>query len=600
MPSPLVRTKLYVPPVRRGLVPRPRLADRLGGDAQPRLTLISAPAGFGKTTLLAALGRTPRRRRSPGRLGVAGGERAAARRRSGPTSSPPCDRGARASAPARSPLLQSGQPADRDRPRHAAQRARARCRTSSTWSSTTTTSPTGPAIADDVAFLLEHLPAAGAPGDQHPRRPRPAAGPAAGPRRAGRGPRGRPAVHRSTRSRRTSTTSIGLDLDAADVAALEGRTEGWIAALQLAALSLQGRDDAAGFIAGFAGDDRYVVDYLVEEVLGRQPDDVRDFLLDTSILDRLTGPLCDAVTGGDRRQGRCSSRWSARTCSSSRSTTAASWYRYHHLFADVLRAHLLERAARATSPACTGAPPTWYDAAGEPVAAVRHALAAGDVERGGRPRRARDPGLLRERQEAIDPPLGRRHPGRRRAATARCSRSGFIGGLMSSGDFDGVERPARRRRAAAGRPARRTLVVVDEAELRPAARRRSRCTAPRWRSSRGDPAGTVAHADRGDRPRRRRRRPHASRPRRPCRGLASWAQRRPRGGAPRATRAAVAGSSAPGTSPTCSAARSRWPTSASPRAGSATPAHLRGRARARRRARGRRDRCAARPTCTSG
>ena len=82
-----------------------------------------------------------------------------------------------------------------------------------------------------------------------------------------------------------------------DVAALEGRTEGWIAALQLAALSLQGRADVSAFIAGFAGDDRYIVDYLAEEVLDRQPSQVRDFLLETSILDRLSGPLCDAVTG---------------------------------------------------------------------------------------------------------------------------------------------------------------------------------------------------------------------------------------------------------------------------------------------------------------
>ena len=81
------------------------------------------------------------------------------------------------------------------------------------------------------------------------------------------------------------------------MAALEGRTEGWIAALQLAALSMRGRDDVAGFIAGFAGDDRYVVDYLVEEVLQRQPTEVQRFLLQTSVLDRLTGPLCDAVTG---------------------------------------------------------------------------------------------------------------------------------------------------------------------------------------------------------------------------------------------------------------------------------------------------------------
>ena len=89
--------------------------------------------------------------------------------------------------------------------------------------------------------------------------------------------------------------SMGLQLTATEVATLEGRTEGWIAALQLAALSMQGRDDAADFIAGFAGDDRYVVDYLVEEVVQRQPEEVQDFLLQTSILSRLTGPLCDAV-----------------------------------------------------------------------------------------------------------------------------------------------------------------------------------------------------------------------------------------------------------------------------------------------------------------
>src|SRR5206468_1113399 len=81
-----------------------------------------------------------------------------------------------------------------------------------------------------------------------------------------------------------------------DIAALEARTEGWIAALQLAALSMQGRADVAGFIAGFAGDNRYIVDYLVEEVLRRQPGHVRGFLLQTSILDRMSGPLCDAVT----------------------------------------------------------------------------------------------------------------------------------------------------------------------------------------------------------------------------------------------------------------------------------------------------------------
>ena len=88
---------------------------------------------------------------------------------------------------------------------------------------------------------------------------------------------------------RISIEAAGLDLEASQVAALEERTEGWIAALQLAALSMQGRDDVDDFIAGFTGDDRFVVDYLVEEVLDRQSDDVRRFLLWTCILDRLTG-----------------------------------------------------------------------------------------------------------------------------------------------------------------------------------------------------------------------------------------------------------------------------------------------------------------------
>ena len=96
---------------------------------------------------------------------------------------------------------------------------------------------------------------------------------------------------------------MGLALTAQDVAALERRTEGWITAIQLAALSMQGRDDIAGFIAGFAGDDRYIVDYLVEEVLQRQPEHLRSFLLQTSILSRLNGSLCDAVTGQDGGSG---------------------------------------------------------------------------------------------------------------------------------------------------------------------------------------------------------------------------------------------------------------------------------------------------------
>ena len=90
---------------------------------------------------------------------------------------------------------------------------------------------------------------------------------------------------------------MGLNLSADDIAALETRTEGWIAGLQMAALSMRGREDIASFVQAFTGSHRYIIDYLVEEVLQRQPDHVRSFLLQTSILDRLSGPLCDAVTG---------------------------------------------------------------------------------------------------------------------------------------------------------------------------------------------------------------------------------------------------------------------------------------------------------------
>ena len=95
---------------------------------------------------------------------------------------------------------------------------------------------------------------------------------------------------------------MGLEISADDVAALEQRTEGWIAGLQLAALSLQGREDVSEFVAAFSGDDRYIVDYLLEEVLQRQPEHVRHFLLQTALLDRLSGSLCDAVTSQNNGQ----------------------------------------------------------------------------------------------------------------------------------------------------------------------------------------------------------------------------------------------------------------------------------------------------------
>ena len=117
--------------------------------------------------------------------------------------------------------------------------------------------------------------------------------------------------------------ALGFDLDPVDLARLQERTEGWAAGLQLAALSLGGREDPHDFISGFAGDDRPIVDYLGYEVLDGQPSEVREFLLLTSVLDRLTGPLCDAVTGGQGRPARSISS-SSPGSSSSRSTPSGS------------------------------------------------------------------------------------------------------------------------------------------------------------------------------------------------------------------------------------------------------------------------------------
>ena len=172
---------------------------------------------------------------------------------------------------------------------------------------------------------------------------------------------------------------MGLDLAARDVAALEGRTEGWIAALQLAALSMQGRDDVAGFIAGFAGDDRYIVDYLVEEVLQRQPERVRSFLLQTSILDRLSGPLCDAVTGQDGGKAMLEALDRGNLFLVPLDDRRR-WYRYHHLFADVLRAHLLDEQPDRV-PELHRRASEWYEQNGERSEAIRHAMAGGDFER---------------------------------------------------------------------------------------------------------------------------------------------------------------------------------------------------------------------------
>ena len=172
--------------------------------------------------------------------------------------------------------------------------------------------------------------------------------------------------------------AMGLDLTAADAAALETRTEGWIAGLQLAALSMQGSGDLSGFIRAFAGDDRYIVDYLVEEVLQRQPERVRSFLLQTSILDRLSGPLCDAVTGEEDGKGMLEALERGNLFVVPLDGKRQ-WYRYHHLFADVLRAHSMEEQPDRV-PTLHRRAAAWFEERGMAAEAIEQARAAGDHE----------------------------------------------------------------------------------------------------------------------------------------------------------------------------------------------------------------------------
>lgn len=174
------------------------------------------------------------------------------------------------------------------------------------------------------------------------------------------------------------TEVMGLPLSAEQVTALQVRTEGWIAGLQLAALSLQGRDDVAGFIYVFTGNHRYVVDYLVEEVLMRQPAAVQDFLVQTCILDRLCGPLCDAVRGRDDSQALLAHLERSNLFLVSLDEEQR-WYRYHHLFAEVLHTRL-QQTQPALVPELHRRACRWFEQHQLFDEAITHALAVPDIE----------------------------------------------------------------------------------------------------------------------------------------------------------------------------------------------------------------------------
>ncbi|MBT2514575.1 LuxR C-terminal-related transcriptional regulator [Arthrobacter sp. ISL-30] len=497
MAGTLLETKLRVPRLRRGLTARPRLSERLNRGAESTLTLVSAPAGFGKTTLM-----------TEWLASVCGDGRSAAwlsldKRDNDPalfwtyfvTALKRVSGGVGAAALS---LLQSAQP-----PIDAV--------LATLLNDLHTVSNDVVLVLDDfhvidareiqegIVFLLEHLP---------PQvhlviacRADPML-PLARLRARGELVEIRAADLRFTADEAADYLNgvMGMALTAGDVAILEGRTEGWIAALQLAALSMQGREDVAGFIAGFAGHDRYIVDYLVEEVLQRQPENVQQFLLQTSVLDRLTGPLCDAVTGQD--SGKVS------LVALERGNLflvpldeRRQWYRYHQLFVDVLQARLLDEHGEEVQGLHRRAS-AWYEQNGEGHDAIRHALAAKDFGRAADLVELAIPAIRRNRQEAVlrswltllpddvvrvRPVLG----------------VGLVGALVVSGDVEGVEsrlREAERWLKSSTdvsdiQAGSTEMVVVDDEEFR-----RLPETIEVYRAAlalgRGDGPGTVSHARR--------------------------------------------------------------------------------------------------------
>ena len=464
--SPLLETKVYVPKPRRALVARPKLRERLSRGAESKLTLVSAPAGFGKTTLIAEwLASTASKERSTAWLSLDQGDNepvlfwtylVSALQTAAP--------GIGAAALS---VVQSPQP-----PIEAAL---------ATLLNELGTLPNDLVLVLDdyhvieareiqsgMDFLLDHLP------------PRvhlviaTRADPALPlPRLRARGElvEIRAADLRFTPDEAAAYLNevMGLDLAARDVATLEARTEGWVAALQLAALSMQERDDVAGFIAGFAGDDRYIVDYLVEEVLQRQPEGVREFLLETSILDRLTGPLCDAVTGQEEGNATLEAMERGNLFVVALDNSRR-WYRYHHLFADVLRAHLLDELPDRV-PDLHRRASTWYEQQEMRSEAIAHALAARDFARAADLVERAIPAMRKSRGEAallgwlkvLPDEIIRTRP---------VLSVGYAGALLVNADLEGVE--ARLRDAerwldtSAERPAAELteMVVVNEEEFR--------------------------------------------------------------------------------------------------------------------------------------
>lgn len=374
MPTELLASKLFIPPLRPSLVPRPRLVQVLneGLSTKRRLTLVSAPAGFGKTTLVVDWLRQTKLPAAWLSLEEADNDLPRFLAYLGAAFQQVDEElGASLLGVLQSPQLPAVE----------------KVLTGSLNEIATRTDPlilvlddlhllTEPAILEVIRFLLDHQP--------HPlhlvltTREDPDL-PLARLRARDQLTEIRARDLRFTQEEtdRFLRGVMGLELSRHDVSALEGRTEGWAAGLQLAGLSMQKQADLKSFIADFSGSHRHILDYLTVEVLQQQPEDIRTFLLQTAILDRLSGPLCDAVTR--RIDGeKLLAHLDAANLFVIPLDEERRWYRYHHLFADLLRSQLA-RTQPESIPELHRRASRWYEEHGDIQAAIDHALQDTDL-----------------------------------------------------------------------------------------------------------------------------------------------------------------------------------------------------------------------------
>ena len=369
--DPLLSTKLRVPRPPLQLVRRSRLVERIQQTMECQLTLIAAPAGFGKTTLLSSWLQDASV--AVAWISLDGGDDDPIRFWSYTFAAlDTVHSGLGAIGP---PLLQSPQPPPLEIILTAVINHLATFPGELVLVFDDYHVITAHSIHTSMAFLLEHLPA-----HLHlviATRADPPL-PLARLRSKGQLVEIRSTDLRFTREEATFFLSqtIGVEFSTEDIAVLETRTEGWIAGLQLAALSLQGREDIAHFMQAFTGTHRFVVDYLTQEVLARQPTEVQSFLLQTAILERLCGSLCEAVTGEPEGQAMLE-RLEEANLFLLPLDDERQWYRYHQLFAEMLRQRL--QRMQPDQIACLHQrASSWYAQHDLIREAVHHALAAND------------------------------------------------------------------------------------------------------------------------------------------------------------------------------------------------------------------------------